>query len=453
MKFNVQNKPIRELTSYISRGVTPKYIEEDGIVVINQKCIRDYKVDLSLARRHDQLNKNVSKDKIVKKYDVLVNSTGKGTLGRVAQYLGDEEVIVDSHITIVRPDKKVINPLYFGFVLRLSQPKIESLAEGSTGQTELSRIALGNLEIKIIDDLNFQECVASILSGLDQKIWINELMNPNLKSISQLIFKRFFIDFELVRCKAAAISNGENAQMAAIKVISGMSQEKLENISPERFEKLAAIADLFPDELENKEYGEIPKGWKWIPLYDTAEYVNGSSFKTSDFNAKKEGLPIVKIVELKLGITSQTQFTTNEIREKYVINNDSLLYSWSGSPDTSLEVFKWFGGKGWLNQHIFLINTPTQAQKVFVFNLLTHMRPILVGIAKNKQTTGLGHVTVADMKRIQVPFPDENGFKLILEYLSPLYEMDSNNVILNENLKKQREALISKLLLGELEIN
>ncbi len=451
MRFKILKKSISELTSYLNRGVTPRYVEKNGILVVNQKCIRNSKVDFSQARLHDKL-KEVIPDKIVRKFDVLVNSTGVGTLGRVAQYYREEQITVDSHITIVRPDTNCINPLYFGFLMRLNESRIESLGEGSTGQTELSRSKLGELELDVIDDPQMQEKIASVLSSLDQKIWTNELINPILESISQTVFKSWFVDFDPVRAKISAIENGEDPQRTAMQIISGKSARELSQLPVQQQKSIAETADLFPSKLEQTEDGEIPKGWKWRTLYSTAEYVNGAAFKATDFSADRTGFPIVKIAELKSGITPQTKFTIKAMDSKYEINNGAMLYSWSGSPETSLEVFKWFGGKGWLNQHIFLINTESDAQKVYVFNLLRHLKPVLIEIAKNKQTTGLGHVTVADMKRIMVPYPDENGLKLIQDYLYPLYEMDSNNIIQIENLKQQRDTLIPKLLSGELQL-
>ncbi|WP_281988960.1 restriction endonuclease subunit S [Aquimarina aggregata] len=444
---------IKNFTTLIKRGITPKYTEENGTLVINQRCIRHSKIDLSLARKHNTSLRAISSDKLLQKYDVLVNSTGVGTLGRVSQYLDNDSITVDSHVTIIRPDLTKVDPLYFGFLIRNCQDRIESLAEGSTGQTELSRISLGDLDLNFIDDKIVQQKIGRFLYNLDRKVWLNEEINSTLKSISQTIFNSWFINFDVVRAKAAALENDLDPLFAGMQEISGKTKEELQLISDENYQSLTATTNLFPDEFEETKYGQIPKGWKWMPLYSTAEYVNGCSFKSKDFSTDKSGLPIIKIAELKAGIAHQTKFTNAEVKAKYAIDNGSLLYSWSGSPETSLEVFKWFGGKGWLNQHIFLINTSSLSQKAYVFNLLTHMKPVLIDVAKNKQTTGLGHVTVADMKRIHVAVPDENGLKAITEYLVPLYQMDSNNTLQNENLKQQRDTLIPKLLSGELEIN
>lgn len=106
METNWQTKKLGEACEMINRGVSPKYTDAEGICVLNQKCIRDHKINFNLSRLHDFKNKKISSDKFIQIGDVLINSTGTGTLGRVAQVMQlPFEATVDSHITIVRPKK------------------------------------------------------------------------------------------------------------------------------------------------------------------------------------------------------------------------------------------------------------------------------------------------------------------------------------------------------------
>ena len=103
---------IDALSSLVTRGIAPKYDDNNTQIVLNQKCIRDHTIDVSLARRH--LPKKIN-EKWISKGDLLINSTGTGTLGRVAQVWFDaNNMTVDSHITIVRP-KAAILQSYIGF--------------------------------------------------------------------------------------------------------------------------------------------------------------------------------------------------------------------------------------------------------------------------------------------------------------------------------------------------
>ena len=137
-----------EQCAYLNRGISPKYIDEGGVLVLNQKCIRDFSLDPSKGRRHDPNQRNVS-GRELQLGDVLVNSTGVGTLGRVAQVLRlDEPTIVDSHVTVVRTGAN-LNGAYLGQWFVTKQPDIEAMGEGSTGQTELSRGKLASMPVLV----------------------------------------------------------------------------------------------------------------------------------------------------------------------------------------------------------------------------------------------------------------------------------------------------------------
>ncbi|MEV5784304.1 restriction endonuclease subunit S [Streptomyces sp. NPDC052287] len=139
---------VESVSSTLARGIAPKYSESpDDLVVLNQKCIRDGRVRLSPARL--TLSGKVKAPKLLHQNDVLVNSTGVGTLGRVARWTFDDSATVDSHITIVRFDEAVVDPVCAGFAMLRAQPEIEAMGEGSTGQTELRRDQLGGLEITL----------------------------------------------------------------------------------------------------------------------------------------------------------------------------------------------------------------------------------------------------------------------------------------------------------------
>jgi len=148
-EFHINEHPLREVTLMIQRGRAPSYCEEGGTLVINQKCVRDGKIDFDKARRHDSAARPVAEERILLLDDVLVNSTGVGTLGRIASVRWvPEPATVDSHVTIVRADPNVVVPAYLARELATSQAEIEALAEGSTGQTELSRSRLAQLAVQ-----------------------------------------------------------------------------------------------------------------------------------------------------------------------------------------------------------------------------------------------------------------------------------------------------------------
>jgi type I restriction enzyme S subunit len=139
-----ESAKLGEVCQMIKRGVAPKYIDEGGICVINQKCVRNHAIDTDLARRHNLEAKKVHPDRYIQAGDVLVNSTGTGTLGRVAQVRQKpiELTTVDTHVTIVRPQPGKFFNDFFGYMLIKIEEEITSSGEGASGQTELARTVL-----------------------------------------------------------------------------------------------------------------------------------------------------------------------------------------------------------------------------------------------------------------------------------------------------------------------
>jgi len=154
-----QATSIGTVTSYLNRGVAPSYDDSSPKRVINQKCIRDRQLSMEQARN---LANEISSEKWLQKGDVLINSTGTGTLGRVAQVREElDSVTVDTHVTIVRP-RTEIPPWFFGQQLLRMEALFESLGEGATNQTELKRDR--------IRDTGFLLPSPQIMAAFDEKV-------------------------------------------------------------------------------------------------------------------------------------------------------------------------------------------------------------------------------------------------------------------------------------------
>ena len=164
--------PLDSLCSIISRGFSPKYDEESNDFVLGQRCVRNNLIDISIARRH--IPKNLG-ERELKKWDILINSTGFGSLGRVAQiYFTPNRLTFDSHLTLVR-SKEEFSKQYIGRNLLSRQDEIENLAVGSTGQTELPRERVKALPIIVPTH--------DIMSSFGEKIKVlNELIQRNIEA-------------------------------------------------------------------------------------------------------------------------------------------------------------------------------------------------------------------------------------------------------------------------------
>ena len=182
----------------------------------------------------------------------------------------------------------------------------------------------------------------------------------------------------------------------------------------------------------------FPRHWDRKPLYSLAQWVNGLAFRDIQFSLT--GKPVVKIAEIKGGISGQTKFTRQTFDDSVRIQNGDLLFSWSGQPETSIDAFWWRGEEGWLNQHVFRVTPIDAVDSEFFYYLLRYLKPNFVGIARNKQTTGLGHVT-NDLTNIDAAHPDLPEQRAIAHILGTLDDKIELNRRMNETLEAIARAL------------
>lgn len=138
------------LSKMLRRGISPNYSENSGVRVVNQKCVRPAgQVDYDFCRLHDETEKEIATNLLVQQGDILINSTGTGTLGRSALVASepDTPTTFDSHVTIVRPDKSKIDPAYLAWAIYSQEKRLIDFSVGSTNQIELSRATVANLEL------------------------------------------------------------------------------------------------------------------------------------------------------------------------------------------------------------------------------------------------------------------------------------------------------------------
>ena len=184
---------------------------------------------------------------------------------------------------------------------------------------------------------------------------------------------------------------------------------------------------------------QFPAHWGRMPLYAMAHWVNGLAFRDIQFSAT--GKPVIKIAEIKRGISNQTKFTHQTFDESVCVRSGDLLFSWSGQPETSIDAFWWRGREGWLNQHVFRVTPINGIDTTFLFYLLRYLKPNFVGIARNKQTTGLGHVTRRDLENIEAaapPLPEQRAIAHILGTLDDKIELNRQ---MNQTLEAMARAL------------
>ncbi|WP_243438171.1 restriction endonuclease subunit S [Fundidesulfovibrio soli] len=351
--------------------------------------------------------------------------TTKGTIGRIAFVDSDTKKFIYSpqicYWRVLKQDKLCPRFLFYA----MKGPAFKHQMDWSSGQTDMAPyISLTDqrtafkIEFPCIE---YQQAIASILGSLDDKIDLNRRMNETLESMARAIFKDWFVDFGPTRAKM---------------------EGRAPYLAPEMWE-------LFPGRLD--EEGK-PEGWRLKPVYDMAVWTNGAAYSQEHFSDDPYALPIVKIAELKSGISANTKHSVVNLGDKYKIHSGELLFSWSGNPDTSIDTFIWSHGEAWLNQHIFSVRENGECSVVLLYSLLKYLKPRFSEIARNKQTTGLGHVTKNDLQNLFICIGDCQTRKAFDRLVGPLDQNLRSNIREDKTLARTRDLLLPKLMSGEIRV-
>lgn len=267
-----------------------------------------------------------------------------------------------------------------------------------------------------------QRAIARALGRIDARAALADAMNEELDRLVRLVFRAWFFEHDPTYSRARG----------------------------ERHASVTAEEDaLFPTRLEPGPEAPLPAGWRAVPLTQCASFQNGTPFSGVDFCARGRGRPVIKIGEIKRGITDQTRWAKDPPGARAIDSGD-LLMSWSGNPHTSIGTFLWHGGPAWLNQHIFKVVPPAPRWRAFTYCLLRELQPRFVQLARSRQTTGLGHVSQKDMHTIVVPRPPDALAEAFERRTAPAFARIAAHGQLLRTLARARETLLVKLTTGEL---
>lgn len=168
---NYQHWPlssIADVSEFVARGTAPAYVESSNVLAIGQRCVTKAGFDSSYVRPHDRRRMhNVLEPR---PGDVFVNSTGTGTIGRSCVFDSPGQFIVDGHVTVVRPRRRLVDGRWIDAIIRSpwGQAFLEGQCySGSTNQVELSRVKFSRALISFRISRN---------SGRLQRSWILRTM-------------------------------------------------------------------------------------------------------------------------------------------------------------------------------------------------------------------------------------------------------------------------------------
>lgn len=392
---------LSDLVTYLNRGVAPKYVESGGIRVYNQKCVRDQRVSDGPSRRTQPSARLSQIDKGLRLFDILINSTGVGTLGRVGQIFGlDESATADSHLTIVRPDPEKIDPLFLGYVLKAYESEIERLGEGSTGQTELSRAKLGELEINLISR-DAQKSASAFLYAIDRRLNLLRRISEDIDSFARTLFREWF-----------GSGNSEDWPTARLD------------------QHLTAHRGL-----SYKGAGLCESG-EGVPMHNLNSVYEGGGYK----------YPGIK-------------YYKGEFKDRHVLKPGDIIVTNTeqghehrliGFPAVVPSIF---GDNGIFSQHIYRI-VPLDSSylgREFIYYLLmaSHVRDQIIG-STNGSTVNM--LAISGLQDSTFSLPPQDIVEKFAATVRPLWEMTERNEKESRDLVKLRDLLLPMLIAGDLQL-
>ena len=154
------------LSVMLRRGKSPKY-GDSAIQIIKSGQARGY-FEFDFSEKHFVQEGFALDERKLQPGDLLINSTGKGTAGRVTYFDLPGDFVVDSHISIFRPNARLISKFGLYSLARIGFKALESLADGASGQIELTLDTIGNIEIPL-PPIDIQQKIVDECENVDNE--------------------------------------------------------------------------------------------------------------------------------------------------------------------------------------------------------------------------------------------------------------------------------------------
>lgn len=280
------------------------------------------------------------------------------------------------------------NQDFLFYLLKYYMPQLLN-KESGTVFGSVNRNDINGLELEIPNDMEQQQRIARVLTMLDEKIGENDAINKNLLEQAQSIFTQEFLMFD-----------------------------------------------------------RIPDGWQESSLLGIADYLNGLAMQKYRPKDDEQGLPVLKIKELRQGSCDfNSELCSPSIKPEYIVHDGDVIFSWSGS----LLVDLWCGGTCGLNQHLFKVTSSTY-NKWFYYAWTNHHLQKFAAIAADMATT-MGHIKREELSKAEVLIPSQSDYDRIGGLLAPLYDLVIANRIESRKLASLRDELLPQLMSGQLDVS
>ncbi|MDK2617956.1 restriction endonuclease subunit S [Vibrio vulnificus] len=446
---------VQDFTEYVQRGKGPKYADKGSVRVVSQKCVQNSGFDIEPARYvEDQSLENYQEERYLKEKDLLWNSTGTGTVGRVnvLPVVESKSLVADSHVTVLRP--LLMNSRYIwcflmspGVQARINPDHEFSLVSGSTKQVELNTSSVVSLPVSVaplneqhrivakVDELMalcdlleqqteasldaHQVLVETLLATLTNSQDATELM-ANWARISEHFDTLFTTEQSIDQLKQTILQLAVMGKLVpqdpndepAAKLLERIAEEKAQLVKEKKIKKQKALPPIAEDE---KPF-ELPKGWEWCYLQDLFSVVTDGDHQAPP--KADSGVPFLVIGNLNTG---NIKFESC----KFVPENYYQKLDWTRQPTKGDLLYTVTGSYGipivvtedkpfCVQRHVAILNSTKNTPIEFIrYALLSkYSFDFATSVA-----TGIAQKTVplSGLRRMPIPLPPKNEVVAILE--------------------------------------
>jgi type I restriction enzyme, S subunit len=329
---------------------------------------------------------------------VAMTEQGEGLLGSAARIPADGKYLHNQRLGLVQvtdPDLLDKRFLYWAFNETNVRTQIRATATGAkVKHTAPERIKKVRVKVPNLRD---QQAIAWTLDSYDDLIATNQRRIALLEAAARRLYREWFVHLRFPGHESVPVGDG------------------------------------------------VPEVWQSLPLTQVADFINGFAFKPE--HQQEEGLPIVKIPELRDGVGRKTPRNSGvEIPARNHIDTGDVLFSWSAT----LLVNEWGEGPALLNQHLFKVAPRNPTHKRLIRFAVETAIPLLLG-----QSVGatMQHIrrSALDAHLMLVPAqPIADAFAALVD---PMIDMALNLSGQNRQLIVARDLLLPKLMSGQLDVS
>ena len=443
-----------EICFDIKRGKSPKYVEKSNYLAFAQKCnVKTGGINLEIALYLDEstISRYSNTDCLVQG-DVVINSTGGGTMGRVGYFeceipKGIKGIYPDSHVTTIRTVGFMEQKFVFYF-LKTKQKELESLGEGSTNQTELKPYTLQNLLLPL-PPLAEQKAIVAKIEELLPYIQKYDVAHTKLEEFN----KKFPVEMQKSILQQAIMGklteDWRNEQASLAKTNSAVqladrtsAKDLLKKIKAQKARLIAegkikkdttkagasgrALAEITEEEIPF----DIPESWCWCRLGDicfdikrgkSPKYVEKSNYLAfaQKCNVKTGGINLE--IALYLDESTISRYSNTDC----LVQGDVVINSTGGGTMGRVGYFECEIPKGikgiYPDSHVTTIRTVGFMEQKFVFYFLKTKQKELESLGEG--STNQTELKPYTLQNLLLPLPPLAEQKVIvakIEELLPL---------------------------------